>query len=82
MFSKILEYRSHDIEYEIDIIEKIGRIFGFNNFISRISITYHLGKISKEEHLINSFQKSLINQKLSEFEIGRVFNKKNTEVKC
>ena len=63
---KIPEYRSHDIEYEIDIIEEIGRIFGFNNFISRLPTTYRLGKISKEQHLRNSFPKSLINQGFNE----------------
>jgi phenylalanyl-tRNA synthetase beta chain len=63
---QIPEYRSHDIEYEIDIIEEIGRIYGFNNFIPRLPTTYRLGKISYEQQLINNFQKLLINQGFNE----------------
>jgi|TARA_B100000524_G_C23650113_1_gene369848 phenylalanyl-tRNA synthetase beta chain len=62
----IPEYRSHDLEYEIDIIEEIGRIYGFNNFISRLPTNYRIGKISKEQQIIDTLQKQLINQGFNE----------------
>lgn len=40
---KIPDYRSEDIMREIDIIEEIGRLYGFNNFITSLPNIYQIG---------------------------------------
>lgn len=40
------EFRQNDIEREIDLIEEIGRLYGFNNFLTRLP---NLTKIGRED---------------------------------
>lgn len=47
--------RAHDIYNEIDIVEEIGRIYGFNNFID---------KLPKFKKIDSTFHLSYFNQKL------------------
>jgi len=39
----IPSYRSEDITREIDVIEEIGRLYGFNNFITSLPNIYQIG---------------------------------------
>merc|ERR1712113_1088761 len=36
--------RKNDIEREIDLIEEIGRLHGFNNFVTNLPNIYNIGK--------------------------------------
>lgn len=62
----IPEYRTHDIESEIDVIEEIGRIYGFNKFLPILPSTKSLGKISGEQKFIELTRKFLINNSFNE----------------
>lgn len=39
----IPEFRQNDIEREIDLIEEVGRLYGFNNFLTRLPSLTKLG---------------------------------------
>lgn len=52
---EIPKERAHDIYNEIDIVEEIGRIYGFNNFID---------KLPKFKKIDSTFPLSYFNQKL------------------
>jgi len=41
-------YRKHDLERNIDIIEEIGRIYGFKNFLNKLPISESFGNISSK----------------------------------
>ncbi len=58
--------RTHDLEEEVDIIEEIGRIHGFNNFVSDIPYPKKVGKIYSIEILKRQFKSALINLGLFE----------------
>jgi len=58
--------RIHDLEEEIDIIEEIGRIHGFNTFISSVPLPTKIGKIYSIEILKRQLKSSLINLGLFE----------------
>nr|YP_010171054.1 phenylalanine-tRNA ligase beta subunit [Chondria tumulosa]QSD57195.1 phenylalanine-tRNA ligase beta subunit [Chondria tumulosa] len=66
-YNKILEtfsvkvpiVREHDLNREIDIIEEIGRIKGFNNFINKIPKNNKKGKIYKISLQIKNIRKIL-----------------------
>lgn len=64
---KIPEYRIHDIESEIDVIEEIGRIYGFNKFLPILPSAKSLGKISSEQKCIELTRKFLISNSFNEF---------------
>lgn len=49
-----------DIEEEIDIIEEIGRIQGFNNFQSKLPYLKKIGKITNEQKTINQIKEYLV----------------------
>nr|YP_010903762.1 phenylalanine-tRNA ligase beta subunit [Hypnea wynnei]WCH56614.1 phenylalanine-tRNA ligase beta subunit [Hypnea wynnei] len=55
----IPEYRKHDITREIDIIEEIGRIYGFNHFIDQLPQIQKKGHISKINILIKKIRNIL-----------------------
>lgn len=44
--AKVPNNRIHDITREIDVIEEIGRIYGFNNFFNKLSLNNIKGRIS------------------------------------
>jgi phenylalanyl-tRNA synthetase beta chain len=50
----IPEFRQNDIEREIDIIEEIGRLYGFNNFLTRLP---NLSRIGTEDFAYQIRQK-------------------------
>nr|YP_010902967.1 phenylalanine-tRNA ligase beta subunit [Hypnea flava]WCH55021.1 phenylalanine-tRNA ligase beta subunit [Hypnea flava] len=52
----IPEYRKYDIKREIDIIEEIGRIYGFNHFIDKLPQKQKKGNISKLNILIKKIR--------------------------
>ena len=52
--------RIHDLEEEIDVIEEIGRIHGFNNFVSSVPYPKKLGTICNIELLKRHLKTSLI----------------------
>nr|YP_010902569.1 phenylalanine-tRNA ligase beta subunit [Hypnea nidifica]WCH54424.1 phenylalanine-tRNA ligase beta subunit [Hypnea nidifica] len=52
----IPEYRKYDIKREIDIIEEIGRIYGFNHFIDKLPQKHKQGNISKVNILIRKIR--------------------------
>ena len=58
---EIPESRSLTIKTEQDIIEEIVRIYGFNNIQSILPTATKLGKITKEQKLINIGREKLIN---------------------
>jgi phenylalanyl-tRNA synthetase beta chain len=53
--------RYSDIEEEIDLIEEITRIIGFNNFLSILPKTKKVGKISNYEIFKRKFRNAFIN---------------------
>lgn len=53
--------RYQDIEEEIDLIEEISRLYGFNNFESIVPKSKKIGKLSKYENLKRKFRDSFIN---------------------
>lgn len=52
----IPEYRKHDIKREIDVIEEIGRIYGFNHFMDQLPQRQNIGYISKINILIKKIR--------------------------
>ena len=41
---RVPSFRSDDIEQEIDVVEEIGRLYGFNNFLTRLPNIHRIGK--------------------------------------
>ncbi len=58
--------RKDDLESKIDLIEEIGRIYGFNKFVSYLPKSKQLGTVSKEEAIISRLRTTLINEGLNE----------------
>nr|YP_009398998.1 Phenylalanine-tRNA ligase beta subunit [Cliftonaea pectinata]ARW67991.1 Phenylalanine-tRNA ligase beta subunit [Cliftonaea pectinata] len=58
-YVNIPKYRKHDIQRNIDLIEEIGRIYGFKHFIDKIPISKRKGNISYKELYIKSIRKIL-----------------------
>ena len=58
--------RKDDLESKIDLIEEIGRIYGFNKFVSYLPESKQLGTVSKEEAIISRLRTTLINEGLNE----------------
>nr|YP_009397329.1 Phenylalanine-tRNA ligase beta subunit [Thuretia quercifolia]ARW66515.1 Phenylalanine-tRNA ligase beta subunit [Thuretia quercifolia] len=55
----IPEYRNKDIYRNIDLIEEIGRIYGFNNFLNKIPKYNQKGKISSRSFYIKKIRNTL-----------------------
>ena len=51
---------------KIDLIEEIGRIYGFNKFVSYLPESKQLGTVSKEEAIIARLRPILINEGFNE----------------
>lgn len=63
---KVPDFRENDIEREIDLIEEVGRLYGFNNFLTRLP---NLKKIGTEDFAYQIRKKvtlSLISSGLNE----------------
>nr|YP_010728751.1 phenylalanyl-tRNA synthetase beta chain [Phymatolithon calcareum]WEA76902.1 phenylalanyl-tRNA synthetase beta chain [Phymatolithon calcareum] len=63
---KIPEERLLDIEKEIDIVEEIGRIYGFNYFNDHLPIPEKIGKISSEKLVTQKIRQILRSMGLHE----------------
>ena len=55
----IPEYRLHDIKRPIDVIEEIGRIYGFEKFYDTLPKTTNKGLISNERQIIKTIRRVL-----------------------
>nr|WCH54822.1 phenylalanine-tRNA ligase beta subunit [Hypnea edeniana] len=76
----IPEYRKHDIKREIDIIEEIGRIYGFNHFIDKLPKRQNKGHISKINILIKKIRhilKQLGLYEIIHYSLNNINNEKN-----
>ena len=62
----IPSYRINDLFDPIDLIEEVGRIYGFNNFLSTLPEASEIGLISEREKFKRKFRQSLINIGLKE----------------
>jgi phenylalanyl-tRNA synthetase beta chain len=58
--------RKDDLESKIDLIEEIGRIYGFNKFVSYLPESKQLGTVSKEEAIVSRLRPILINEGFNE----------------
>nr|YP_009399198.1 Phenylalanine-tRNA ligase beta subunit [Taenioma perpusillum]ARW68595.1 Phenylalanine-tRNA ligase beta subunit [Taenioma perpusillum] len=56
---EIPTYRKHDLKRNIDIIEEVGRIYGFKNFLSQLPIYKKLGSISLKYFYIQKIRNTL-----------------------
>nr|YP_009332621.1 phenylalanyl-tRNA synthetase beta chain [Membranoptera weeksiae]AHZ94635.1 phenylalanyl-tRNA synthetase beta chain [Membranoptera weeksiae] len=57
----IPKYREHDLKRSIDIIEEIGRIYGFKYFLNKLPKYNHKGKISIKSFYIKKIRYTLLN---------------------
>nr|YP_010471028.1 phenylalanine tRNA synthetase [Synarthrophyton patena]UVF62857.1 phenylalanine tRNA synthetase [Synarthrophyton patena] len=55
----IPEERENDIQQEIDIVEEIGRIYGFNNFINHLPKINQIGHLSANQLVIKKIRQIL-----------------------
>jgi phenylalanyl-tRNA synthetase beta chain len=58
--------RSDDIVREIDLIEEIGRIYGFNNFLTRLPIIKNIGNEDSDYQIRKKLTSCLVNLGLNE----------------
>lgn len=56
---KIPNYRKHDLERSIDVIEEVGRIHGFERFLSKLPKYYNRGNISLDSLQIKKIRNTL-----------------------
>jgi phenylalanyl-tRNA synthetase beta chain len=61
IYFQIPQSRINDLEEEIDLVEEIGRMYGFNNFTSKIPKFTKIGKITLEQQMIDQFRLFSIN---------------------
>ena len=59
-------FRSDDIVQEIDVIEEIGRLYGFNNFLTRLPNIHRIGKEDVNYQTRKKITSCLINLGLTE----------------
>lgn len=62
----IPSFRNDDIVREIDVIEEIGRLYGFNNFLTRLPSLKNLGKEDWDYRTRKKLTSCLINLGLTE----------------
>uniref|UniRef100_UPI0030018E6F phenylalanine-tRNA ligase beta subunit n=1 Tax=Anunuuluaehu liula TaxID=3049639 RepID=UPI0030018E6F len=62
----IPEHRQLDIKRSIDIIEEIGRVYGFNQFLDQLPVCYQKGQISDTVKYIEKVRNILSNFGLHE----------------
>lgn len=75
----VAEYRAHLIETDFDVIEEIGRIYGFNNLSSILPDTKKLGQITNEKQLIDITKNFLIIEGFNELVQYSFASKKNNQ---
>nr|YP_010155946.1 phenylalanyl-tRNA synthetase beta chain [Cumathamnion serrulatum]QQY85247.1 phenylalanyl-tRNA synthetase beta chain [Cumathamnion serrulatum] len=57
----IPKYREHDLSRNIDIIEEIGRVYGFKYFLNKLPKYSRKGKISVKSFYIKKIYQTLLN---------------------
>ena len=72
----IPEYRNKDLYREIDIIEEIGRLYGYKHFLDKLPYKNQQGFISSQYYLINKIRQTLRDIGLHEV-INSSLTKKN-----
>ena len=60
------EFRQNDIEQEIDLIEEVGRLYGFNNFLTRLPSLTRTGTEDFAYQIRKKITESLIGAGLNE----------------
>ena len=73
---RIPSLRSNDITQEIDLIEEIGRIYGFNNFLTRLPGIKQIGSEDSNYQTRKKLTSCLINLGLNELIQYSLVNKK------
>ncbi len=59
-------YRYRDLEREIDLIEEVARLYGYDNFIDTLPAKSELGQLSPKEALIRKIKTALQAEGLTE----------------
>ena len=76
--------RSEDITLEIDLIEEIGRLYGFNKFLTRLPKLNIIGKKDQNYKIKGKLTNCLINLGLNEliqYSLGKEEKYNNNEIK-
>ena len=66
MYIYVPTLRSDDIVREIDLIEEVGRIYGFNNFLTRLPIIKNIGNEDFDYQIRKKLTSCLVNLGLNE----------------
>lgn len=59
--------RSNDLENEIDLIEEVGRLYGFDNFLTQLPKLKHIGAIDTSYGIRKKLTNGFLNMGLTEF---------------
>ena len=71
--------RIDDIEREIDLIEEIGRLHGFNNFVTNLPNIYKIGKEDLSYKIRNRLTNCFLNEGFNELIQYSLVNEQNHE---
>jgi len=71
--------RTDDIEREIDLIEEIGRLHGFNNFVTNLPKVYKIGTEDFSYQIRKKLTSCFINEGLNELVQYSLVNEKTSE---
>lgn len=71
--------RVEDIEREIDLIEEIGRLHGFNNFVTSLPNIYKIGNEDLSYQIRKRITGCLLNEGFNELVQYSLVNEQNTE---
>jgi phenylalanyl-tRNA synthetase beta chain len=77
-YVKVPKARMDDLEREIDLIEEIGRLHGFNNFITNLPSVYNIGKEDFSYQTRKKLTNCFINEGLNELIQYSLVNEKTT----
>ena len=75
---KIPKARIDDLEREIDLIEDVGRLHGFNNFITNLPNVSNIGKEDSSYQIRKKLTNCFINEGLNELIQYALVNEKNS----
>jgi len=75
---KIPKARIDDLEREIDLIEEVGRLHGFNNFITNLPNVSNIGKEDSSYQIRKKLTNCFINEGLNELIQYSLVNEKNS----
>lgn len=75
---RIPKYRIDDLEREIDLIEEIGRLHGYNNFSTNLPYVSRIGKEDFSNQVRKNLTNCLLNEGLNELIQYSLVSEKNT----